>query len=76
MGPVAWQRDADLPDGRLLGAGAARGSEKKSSPPPSFTCPSLPRATLLGFGASSSMIWLNANRLGALLPATRVRTMW
>jgi hypothetical protein len=56
-----------------LGAGAARGSEKKSPPPPSFTCPSLPRTTLLGFGASSSMIWLNANLLDAL-PAAGMST--
>ena len=56
-GQAAAERSiAHLPLGRLLGAGAARGSEKKSPPPPSFTCPSLPRTTLLGFGASSSMI--------------------
>lgn len=45
------------------------GSVKKSPAPPSFTWPSLPRTTLLGLGASSSMICVKANRLGAAAAA-------
>lgn len=62
---AAYRRD-------LAGAAPDMGSVKKSpEPPPREMWPSLPRCTLLGFGASSSTAALKAKRLG---PAAAARS--
>ena len=66
-------RAADVYLGGGLEEVGAMGSEKKSSAPPSFTWPSLPRATPAGLGTSSSIICVKANRLGAVAAPARER---